>query len=831
MLRNYLTVGFRALIKHRSYAVINISGLALGLAACLMIFLYVQYEISYDKWIPNSENIYQVQTDYVPIESGGEDTTLQMASFVAGPTLKKDFEQVDKVLYFLSRAPTVFHEGQGFNIEKSYMIDGPLFDVFDFPLVYGDASIALRDPGSVVLSQKQSRRFFGEANPVGRTLTLLLDGKRVDHRITGVFADLPKNSHIRMEMAVRFDPGTYFAEIPEFLSSWNWQSGWVYVTLKPGTDPNTLRGQMPAWEQRNIPDEGDTKTRDQQEYLLTNVRDVHLGTAQDGVMSPGNDRTTIITFAVIAALVLAMACVNFINLATARASQRAREVALRKVLGATRRQLIFQFLGESILVVTLAMILALAAVELLLPAFSGFLDADLSLRYLGADGLLVPIIVLILVVGVAGGLYPAVYLSRFQPAKILKANQSSSDAQGSGRLRSGLVVAQFAVSIGLIICTAVVYAQTVHARQIDPGFKREGLIQIGNIGSPQVSDQIDAVLQEMGRVDGVKSVARTNIGIDTGNNSTTQIAVPGRDRTVEIGSYVIDWNFFEAMGVAPVAGRIFDEGRPADDSTRPFPRVPEIDRALAARGLNVVINSLAATRLGFSDPASAVGKQVRSELFDAEYGAIPLTIVGVVPDLRFNSAREPVQPMMFRVSRRGHSWMLVRYADADPAAVTQKLEATWKRLAADVPFEAAFSEDIIAELYAAEETRAQTFAGFALLAVVIACLGLYGLAAFTAERRTREIGIRKVFGASSGDIVRLLAWQFSKPVIVANLIAWPVAYWVMRDWLNGFDARIDLSPGPFIIAGLLALIIALATISSHAIKVARANPIRALRYE
>jgi len=387
------------------------------------------------------------------------------------------------------------------------------------------------------------------------------------------------------------------------------------------------------------------------------------------------------------------------------------------------------------------------------------------------------------------------------------------------------------VSIGLIICTAIVYSQTAHVREINPGYDREGLIQIQNIGAEQLEPRMDAFIQQLARVDGVRSVGRTSLGISTGNNTTEGIEAPGRDQPVEIGSFIVDAGFLPTMGIRPIAGRSFEDSRPADDSTRPFPRVPEIDRALAARGLNIVVNELAAERFGFADPAQAVGKQVRAEMFGDEYGDIPLTIIGVVPNSRFRSAREPIQPIMFRSMRRAHGWMVVRYADADPAAVMAGIEAVWKRFAPDVPFEAKFSEDIIAELYTAEEARAQTFAAFAILAVVIACLGLYGMAAFTAERRTKEIGIRKVFGATVRDIVRLLAWQFSKPVIIANVVAWPVAWWVMRDWLNGFDTRVDLGPGPFVLAGAIALGIAIGTIAGHALRVARANPIHALRYE
>ncbi|MBA3675888.1 MAG: ABC transporter permease [Sphingosinicella sp.] len=834
MWRNYLTVGIRALAKNRTYAFINILGLAIGLAACLMILLYVRYELSYDKWLPNAANTYQFQSHYFSKDTG-ESVKLQMTSYVSAAALKKDFPQVDKTVYLLSSSPTVIKDGEALSIEDGAMTNGPLFDVLQYPLVQGDPKTALQDPGSVVLSETQATKLFGTPNAMGRTVTMVQRGEPVDYRVTGILKDLPKNSHQRLNLIGRVDMTSYFSEQPEFLTSWGWQSGWVYFTLKPGADPNSVQAALPAWEKRNIADEnfGDTKYNagEDQDWHAVNLADVHLGVAQSGASSPGNDRRTILTFAIIAILILAMACVNFTNLATARAGQRAREVALRKVLGANRGQLIFQFLAESILVAGIAMIIALALVELLLPSFSSFLDAELSFTYLGADGLLLPVLLLVLLVGAAGGIYPAFYLSRFQPAQVLKANKSSADAAGSGRLRSILVVGQFAVSIGLIICTAIVYAQTVHARTADPGYKRESLLQVENLGARAFRGLSDTLINEVKQVEGVRAVGRTDIGVATGSTRNMGVLVPGRSEPVDIGTYAIDPAFLDTMGIKLIAGRNFDIARPADDATLPFPADPVRIRGLVAQGVNVIMNELAAKRLGFNDPASAVGKQIKASIVDSqEYGLTPVNIIGVVKDTRFRSIRDPIEPIIFRSDRTALTHMLIRY-EGNPATVRGRVQQIWKRLAPTVPFEAEYSEDIVGELYKSEQARAQIFAAFALLAVIVACLGLFGLAAFTAERRTKEIGVRKVLGARSRDIVKLLAWQFSKPVIIANLIAWPVAWWVMRDWLNGFDARIDLGPTPFLLAGLLALAIAIGTIAGHALKVARANPIHALRYE
>ena len=835
MWRNYMTVGLRALAKNRTYAFINIVGLAIGLAACLLLLVYVRYETTYDQWLPNSENAYQFQSHYKSKQTG-EESHFQMTSYVAGQRLKSNFPQVDRTVYALSSAPVIMRGGEAISTDDVLLVDNLFFDVLQFPLAQGDPRTALSQTNSVVLTQTEARRVFGTENVLGRTLTMVSRGVSTDYRVTAVARDLPHNTHIRFSIIARVDIARLMADTPDFLTSWGWQSGWFYFTLRPGTDPATIQAQMPAWERRNIPDErfgNQTFNQgDEQDFRLANIRDIHLGEAQDAAMTPGNDRTTIVTFAIIAFLILGMACVNFTNLATARASQRAREVALRKVLGANRQQLIVQFLAESVLIAAISMVIALAMAELLLPALSTFLDADLQLHYFGAGGLLLPILLLTVLVGAAGGVYPAFYLSRFQPAQVLKANKSTAEASGSGLLRNILVVAQFAVSIGLIICTAVVYAQTVYARTVDPGYRRDGLIQVENLGRRQMMSRSDAVVEQMRRVPGVIAVGRSGIGIATDNNSNTGVQVPGQPEAVTIGNYDVDPDFFSTMGIELVAGRLFDPNRAGDRIDLPYPAPPEAERALAARGVNIVINELASRRMGFRSAADAVGKTVGVTMIEPENGGVvPARIIGVVRDSRFRSIRQPIDPILFRWNSAFANTLLLRHDGRDPAGTMRRLELAWKRIAPDVPFDGVFSEHRVAELYEAEQARAQVFTGFSLLAVIVACLGLFGLAAFTAERRTKEIGIRKVLGARTRDIVRLLAWQFSKPVIVANLIAWPVAWLAMRNWLNTYDARIDLGPTPFLLAGLLALLIAIGTIAGHAVKVARANPINALRYE
>jgi len=830
MWRNYWTVAVRALAKNRTYSIINIAGLAIGMAACIMILLYINYERSYDDWLPGVQNTYELQT-WRPHPSDGEPFYSQMSAYVSKDRIKKDFPQVDAAVYALGTEPVFLKDGQPSPTKDYVVADDDFEKVVSLPLIAGTGVPAA---GTAMISQTEARNRFGTDQVLGRTMSTISKGVTRDFKITGVFKDIPKNSSLRLNAVERLDFNSFFANEPSFLTCWGCQSGWVFLKLKPGADVKAMEAQEPAWEKRNIPDEPNGNIRynhgDEEDWHFINFRDIHLGKAQGGEMTPGNDQRTIATFAIIALLILGMAVVNFTNLATARAGQRAREVALRKVLGATRKQLVVQFVAESILISAVGMLLALALVELLVRPFAAFLDADLSLHYLGHGGILLPAIGLGLVVGVVSGLYPAFFLSRFQPAQVLKANRSAAETPGSGRLRVALVVLQFAVSIGLIICTAVIYGQTVYARSVDPGYKRDHILQVDNMNRYQLLTKTQAIEEQMKRVPGVVAVGLTDIGVDTSNSSNTSLIPPGSNQLVSIGQYSVDEGFFDAVGLKLLAGRWFDPNRPADDMTLNFPTQKADEIALARRGVSVVLNAYAVRKLGFKSPQDAVGKVLKSELFEPGTGLADINIIGVVGDTRFRSVRTPIDPIMFQNVNTGPAWMVIRYR-GDPAAVEAGVARQWKQITNDVPFEAKFSEDIIRELYKVEDSRAQIFAAFSLLAVIIGCLGLFGLAAFTAERRTKEIGIRKVLGARTRDIVRLLVWQFSRPVIIANVIAWPIAWWMMRDWLNGFDQRIALTPVPFVIAAAVALGIAVATVVGHAVKVARANPIHALRYE
>jgi len=822
MWRNYLTVGIRSLARSKAFALINVLGLALGLAACLLILLYVRYETSYDEWLPDSERIYQVQATWH--EPGQPVAANQSSPAPVRDTIAGGLPQIEAVTVAQSGRLQIVRDGQPLYVDELY-VDPSFFDIFQLEFIHGSPDTALPNVNSIVFTETEAIRQFGTTDALGKVVTERLGTSTFDYTVTGIIKDLPKNSHLKVATIARFND-----EPPPEGRSWGAMGQHHYVKLRPGADVDAINAALPAWEKRVIPPQvmdGQTRTRaDIMDLKLVPVADVHLGDAQQGAMTPGNDPRTIATFSIVALLILAMASINFINLSTARAGQRAREVALRKVLGASRSQLVTQFLSESILLVALALLIALAIVEIATPMLSAYLDIELAFDYFGSDGYFIPALGLLALVGLGGGLYPALYLSRFQPAKVLKANKSSADPEGSGRLRNILVVTQFAISIGLIVCTGVVYSQTRFVQTMDPGFEREGLIQVEGAWRFAEAGNSDAVKAEIARIPGVVGVARTGIGIVANNKSIQNIKTPGGE-TLGMGFYRVDPDFFPTMGMRLLGGRLLGERfandlivQPAEGAQGP---------SLEARGLNVVLNRKAAELIGFRDPAAAIGKPVQVGMNGTMM--VPSTIVGVVENTRIRTARDEIEPLVFGYEPASTTQFIVRYRSAVPSQVMDGIRGVWSRFIPDIPFEGAFAEDLVAELYERERTRGTIFGGFAIMAVLISCLGLIGLASFTTERRTKEIGIRKVLGAKVRDIVRLLAWQFSKPVIIANLVAWPVAWWAMRDWLNTFDARIALTPGPFLFAGLLALGIALATVGSHAFRVARLNPIHALRYE
>ena len=820
MWRNYWTGIVRTVANNRAYVIINVAGLSIGMAACIMILSYVRYERSYDSWQKDGERVHQVQTTWHP--PGQADIYSQASPFPVYELLPLGFPQVEAVTSVAAGKTVIERDGLPTFLDAT-TVDPDFFKVFALPFVQGSPATALPDTNSIVLTQSEAIRQFGTADALGKTLSLGAGSGKRDYRVSGVLRDLPRNTSLKIGIIYRRDLNA----IPAEVRGWGNADQQHFVKLRPGASAGAINAGIPAWKKRMMPPHmfagKMVSLAGIMDLRLVPITDVHLGRAQVAALTPGGDPRALATFGIVALLTLGMAVMNFVNLTTALAIRRAREIALRKVVGASRRQLIAQFLFEALVISAAAMLIALSIAEIVLPWIGSQLGVELQISYSGKGGMFLPALGLLLATTLTGGLYPTLFLSRFRPAAVLHGSRSSADTPGSERLRAALVVLEFAIAIGLIASTAVIYSQTRFVERVDPGYRRDGLIQIANGWRFTKGAEFDAAQRELLRIPGVTSVGRTSKGVGSTDTTVRLTRAPdaGQYQTMTITS--VDKDFLPAINVDLLAGRLLGD-RFALDRFEAGANA----NALAARGINVVINRAAAAKLGYRAPAAAIGNVMRVA-FDG-VTMVPSTIVGVVETARFGTVREAAEPIVYAYDPEHTNQAVVRFTSR-PAVIMAEIGKVWHRFEPEIPFEARFADDIANELYAAERARTVLFAAFSIVAIVIACLGLFGLAAFTAERRTKEIGIRKVLGARTPDIVRLLVWQFSRPVIIANIIAWPAAWWVMRDWLNGFDQRIPLTPMPFVIAAATALGIAIVTVVGHAVKVARANPIHALRYE
>jgi putative ABC transport system permease protein len=824
LLGNYLAIAWRNLVRHKLHSAINIGGLALGLACAILLLLFIRDELSYDTWVPESGNLYRLeQTFHLP---GRPVIGLARADFPLPALVKDNLPEVTGMTRYWPRAKTVTVDGNAFP-QQIVEVDPDFFQVIKLPLVEGDPASVLARPDSIVLSHATARKYFGDADPVGRLLsvntgscaadTISCVNEAVPLRVTGVMGDLPDNTHMRGEAVIPHNsPATSITE--ENKRSFFQLNGYGYIRLAPGSDPTAVAAKIPALLDRNVDVMHDLGMPLQAskaiEVHLVPFTGVHLAEGERfGDMVPAGSRVMLYGLGVIGLLILLVACFNFTNLATARAMLRAREIALRKTAGAHRGQLIVQFLGEAVVTALLALALALSLVEIVLPAYGAFLERPLTFRYLADWPVLALSVTIAILAGLISGAYPALVLSRFQAAAILRA--SGPGHTGSSRLRAALVVLQFAVAIGLGIVTLAVFAQIDFARRLELGFRHDNIVQIDTNRRMGASER-ETFIAELRRHPHIQDVAQSADIPFSRSSMVAQMRLPGGSEYLTMDRQQITPEFFRLYGMQLAAGRFLSDDRGDDRMANSLP-VPENE------GKNIMINQTAALRFGFT-PAEAVGKTVL-------FGPARVRIVGVLRDTRIDGAREPARSLVFLNYKGYANYVSVRIDGAYVPEVVDFIDRSWRRFAPHVAIRHQFSDELFAELYSADEKQGMLFGAFVAIAIAIACLGLFGLAAFTAARRTREIGIRKTFGARSRHVVRLLLWQFSIPVLLANLIAWPIAWLGLREWLQSFADRIALHPGYFIAVGLAALLIAWATVFVHAWRVAQASPVRALRYE
>ncbi len=813
MFKNYLKIAARNLLKHKAFSLINVLGLAIGMACCILILLYVQHELSYDLHHKNADRIYRVAGD---IKFGGNHFQLAVGPAPMAEALVRDFPEVESAARFRGYGSFLIKkEGeQNFKEERVIFADNAIFDIFTISLLAGDAQAALTAPNTVIISQSTAKKYFGEANPVGQSL--LFDNTAV-YKITGVFADMPDNSHFH------FDFIAALISMDESRNSlWISNNFRTYLLLKAGGQPAALEAKFPEMirkyagpqvqEFMGASFEAMLQQGNQMRFYLQPLRDIHLHSDLNVEFEANGNIKYVYIFSAIAFFILLIACINFMNLATARSANRAKEVGIRKVVGSYRRQLVGQFLAESIFLSVIALMLALVVVELILPAFNNLAEKNLQTFYFGNWPLLAMLIGITLLVGVVAGSYPAFVLSSFKPVSVLKGAKSAGAR--SSRLRSALVVFQFAASVILIVGTLIIKNQLHYIQNKNLGFNKEQVIVLHDAYA--LGEKLDAFKNEVMRNPSTISATVSGYLPVSSNRSDTGFWPEGQragDNPVSMQIWNVDYGYVETMDMEIVAGRNFSETFGADSSA-------------------VILNERAAKMFGFGDP---LGQKIYTWAFTPGQGidrdrTIPYTVIGVVEDFHFASLKSNIGSLGLRLGR-SRSLISFRFKVQEVAALIAFLENKWKEFAPDQPFAYSFLDERFSNMYRAEQKVGDVFSVFAGLAIFTACLGLFGLASFMAEQRTKEVGIRKVLGATAVNVTALLSKDFVKLVLVANLIAWPVAWYAMNRWLQDFAYRINISWWIFALAGGLALLIALLTVSTQAIKAALANPVEALRYE
>lgn len=810
MFLNYLKTALRNLMRNKLFSFINIAGLAVGLAAFILILLFVRDEMSWDENWQRAEDIYRLETTIqFPVR---EDRPSPGAVSPLKDIMFDTFSEVEDITRFIRGAVTARSADELF-AEQTIFAEPNFVEFFGYEFVEGSTDMALSDQSSVIVSERVAAKYFGEASALGKRMSLRVDGEFRDFSVAGVMKDLPRNSHLRFDMIIPFNR-EYFEGIRWFTDDWRFPVWATYVRLKEGTDVSLIQAELPSIVDRHMPKNtvGQETGREWSMKLdLRPLEDIHLyGNGSTG------DADTLFGFVAIAFLILAIAVVNFLNLSMARTANRAREVAMRKIVGASRRQIIEQFLGESVLLALIALAVALVLVELSLPYYNDFLTAVIDLDLAGQPFALGLLLMLGIAVGLSAGSFQAVFFSLLKPRDVVYSNTAKDN--GTSKLRQSLVVGQFAISVALMTFAFFVKSQTDYARSMELGFNPENLIVVSGTNNDEGIAFKNRILESPY----VHAVGRSSdVPTEGSEDRLAMRPVTGGD-PVTLDGLPTDPDFFKAYQIPLLAGRFLTDAE--QDTLR-----QRVQPAQYAAASNIVINASGARLLGFAAPEEAVNQVLRVDLTNRD--VVDARIVGVVDDFHFDSARNVIRPGIYYIDYWRQSDMSVRIDGANREAAIAEIQQAWREIYPDQVFSYRVMADMVDQQYQTDTRLGDMLAVFTLLAITISCMGLYGLASFTVERRTKEIGVRKVLGARLTDIVSLLLWQFAKPILIATLIAWPVAFYFINDWLSAFAYRIDLGLMPFVATGALALFIGWATVAGHAIWVARANPIGALRYE
>jgi putative ABC transport system permease protein len=818
MIKNYIKVAFRVILRNKLTSFINIAGLALAMACALLIYLFIKDEISYDQYHEKADRIFRVTRDFHSQE-GVINLRLANVAPPIGPLLKNDFGEFEVVARTIDFGLAVGLEENGelkmVNDENfAFLAEPAIFKIFDIKILQGEGAKSIERPFTVMLSEKTAKRYFNSVNVVGKRLRA---NNAFDLEVTGVFEDFPSQSHWHPEFLVAFstleDENIYGRKNLE--TNWGNNSFGTYILVEEGADPQNIEKRFPAFLDKHFGNFAKSNWGVPADWVasksttlhLQKVTDIHLHSHLDDEIEANGNINNVYMMGVIGLFIILIACFNFINLSTARATKRAKEVGLRKVVGAFRLQLISQYLSESVLISVLSLVVAVVMSFLGMQWLNTFTNKSLMLNLLTDVPLAIALILFAILVGLLAGVYPAFIISSFRPALTLKGQQGN--AKGKGYIRKGLVVVQFSISIALIIATLITFQQLNFLNSQDLGYDKEQIVTIANY--PELNNVYDAFYNELTKSSSIKNITRSS-RVPTGRllDSYGSARVLHGDSlvatSVDLKSISVDEEFFSTYNISFVAGRNFSKENLTDDS------------------LAFIINESAARALSWENPADHINE-------DFEYGGVRGKLIGIVKDFHFESLHQQIIPIIFLERRNNYRGLSIKIASNNMQEGLQVLEKKWKEFLPARPYNYTFLSERYQKLYEGEQKQSQLFTVFASLAIFIASLGLFGLATFNTMQRIKEIGIRKVLGASVGNILTLLSREIIILILIANLIAWPTAWYFMKQWLSTFAYHIDMNILLYLLAACTAIVLALITVSTQTIRAAMRNPSQTLRYE
>ena len=805
MLRHNFVIAFRTLTRNLNYSLINIGGLAIGLASFLFIVTYINDELRYDKFHENADKIYRVNRFYNSNEVREDAAT---CSFPFAPALKIEYPDIidETCRFFNFQTPKYFFEYRKdsshivkFNERRFFLVDSTVFDIFTFPFIKGNPATALNKPFTIVLTESTAKRYFGDDDPIGKTLHA---EERFPYEVTGVIKDIPSQSHFKVDMLGSLSTVRHIP-LRRFTQSWVWNPCWTYIMLKEGFSPDVLEKNFPDFYVNHYPDLSDQDVS----ISVQPLTDIHLKSHHDYEMHPNSNIIYVQILIVIAAIVLIIACINFMNSATANSASRAKEIGIKKVFGASRRILIRQFIGETIVLCFISLILASVMVELLLPAFNNFTGKHITEGFVFNQKFLVFSFFLTILVGVFSGAYPAFFLSSFKPIAVLKGTLRSGAK--SGPVRKILVIFQFSISIALIIGTLIVYSQLKYLRNTDLGFRKDQIILLPTVN--RIAFEYSTFKQNLLKYPEIKYVTGME-DIIGANHNTRRVEIEGlsSEQGFWYPMFIVRDDFIETFDIEVVEGRGFS-GKIANDTANA-----------------IMINETMVKNLGWTNK-EAIGKHIRSDGNER--------VIGVFRDFHILSLHKPINNFVLDMLRNPIGagtltrYIAIRINTRNYKKIITIIEKEWKLISPNRPFEYSFLRKDLSSLYKDEDKFGRFSVLLTGLALFIASIGLFGLIAYLAERKTKEIGVRKALGARVSDIILLLSKEFIWLILLANVIAWPIAWLFANNWLQNFTKRTSIDPWLFIIAGVGTLLIALLITSYRALKASLTNPATTLRYE